>query len=205
MKRIPFFTIVLFALALSGCAMGGPKFVDLHYTGKSEISRSGTIGISMFSDRRPGTDAGYVGTRYINRSKKEIFYAYGGDVAASVTDICSAYLRDAGFDCISVEPWDHSPEGAKQSGRGFDYLVGGEIKKLDCFAAKKVGFTSLILDVDLVIYIGMPGTSQLKTVPVKLNLERNEITFSKEKLQKFMNESLLEVIRNALASTGSGA
>lgn len=199
MEKILKFAFVLFVLALSGCASGGAKYLDLHYTGESDVSRSGKIGISTFGDKRPGIEPGYVGTRYINRSKKEIFYAIGDDVASSVTGICRSYLQDLGFDCTPTAPWEYSPEGVRGSKHGFDYLVGGEIKKLDCFAIKKVGFTSLILDIDMVIYLGTRAKSELKKVPVLLKLERNEITFSKEKLQKFMNESLLEVIQNALS------
>ena len=199
MKKILSVAIVMSALVLSGCIAGGAQYVDLYYTGKSEVSKSGKLGISTFSDERPDTEADYLGTRDINKNKKETFFSIGGDVASSVTKVCKSYLQDVGFNCTSIAPWDHSPGGVKESRQRLDFLVGGTIKKLDCFAMKKTGFTSLILDIDMVIYIGTPDKSEVKKVPVQLKLERNEIIFSNEKLQDFMNNSLLEVIQNALS------
>lgn len=199
-KSLP--VILVMFLAISGCTAAGPKYVDLYYTGKTENTKSGKIGIAVFSDSRIGIEPGYVGTRYLGKSDKETYLAFGDDLALSVTGICKAYLQDTGFTCLSVPAWEYSPEGAKAAGQRFDYLVGGEIKKLDCFAVKKIGFTSMTLDIEVVFYIGDPVGATLRTVPYKLTLERNEVTFSEEKLEKFLNESLLEVIQKALVFQG---
>lgn len=193
-----FSVIIVLFLAISGCTAAGPKYVDLYYTGKAVDNKSGKIGIAEFSDSRMGADPGYVGTRYIGKSKKETYLAFGDDLALSVTGICKSYLQDTGFTCLSVPAWEYTPEGAKAAGQRFDLLVGGEIKKLDCFAVKKIGFTSMTLDIEVVFYIGDPVGGTLRTVPFKLTLERNEVTFSEEKLEKFLNESLLEIIQQAL-------
>ena len=190
--------LILVTVAVSGCTAGGPKYVDLYYTGAIGGIHSGKVGISAFSDLRSGAGAGYVGTRYLGKSDKETFITYGGDLAQSVTGICKSYLQDSGFGCTSIPRWEHTPEGVRDAGGRLDFIVGGEIRALECFAVKKIGFTSMILDIDLVIYVGNPGRAELKTTPVKLKLERTEITFSKEKLGKFLSESLLEVIQNAL-------
>lgn len=194
--------LVILALAVSGCAAGGHKYVDLAYVGKSNGLQSGKVGISTFSDTRLDTDAAYVGTRYLGKSKKEIYYAYGDDLALSVTGICKSYLQDSGFSCTSIPDWEYTPEGVLDAGQRFDFIVGGEIRKLECFAMKKIGFTSMTLDIDIVIYVGDPGRAELKSIPFILKLERNEITFSEEKLQKFLNDSLLEIIRKALDLEG---
>ena len=200
MKKILSITIILISMVLSGCATGGTKLVNLYYTGTSDTHRSGKIGISPFVDQRGDTEggSGYVGTRYIGKRTKEIFSANGSNVASSVTGICLAYLQDIGFNCTSVASWEHSPDGVMDSGRGFTYLVGGEIKKFDCFAVKKIGFTSMTLEISMVIYLGDTGKKELKRIPIELKLERQEITFSKAKLEKFLNESLAEMIKNAL-------
>ncbi len=191
-------TAILMLLLVFGCAPKGPKYVDLFYTGTSDVSGSGKVGIATFKDERENVKPGYVGTRYIGSRGKEIYMALGDDLGLSVTTICRSYLQASGFDCVSVPPWEYTPEGAKAAGQRFDYLVGGEIKKLECFAVKKIGFTSMTLDIDIVFYIGNPDKGVLKTAPVKLKLERNEIIFSEEKLQKFLNDSLLEIIQSAL-------
>jgi len=195
--------LILITAAVSGCTSGGPRYVDLYYTGEIGGLQSGKVGISAFSDLRSGAGAGYVGTRYLGKSGKETFIAYGGDLGQSVTGICKSYLQDSGFDCTSIPRWEHTPEGVRDAGGRFDFIVGGEIRTLECFAMKKIGFTSIILDIDLVLHVGDPQRDELKTTPVKLKMERTEITFSEEKLQKFLNESLLEIIQNALFPGGN--
>lgn len=190
--------LILITVAVSGCAAGGPKYVDLTYVGTGEGHQSGKVGISTFSDARPDTEAGYVGTRYLGKSGKETYYAYGDDLALSITGICKSYLQDAGFNCMSIPSWDYSPEAVRDAGQRFDFIVGGEIRKLECFAVKKIGFTSMTLDINMVIYVGDPERAELKTIPFTLKLERNEMSFTEEKLQKFLNESLLEIIQKAL-------
>jgi hypothetical protein len=197
-----FHAFIIMAFALSGCAGGGTKYVDLTYVGNTDAHQSGKIGICTFSDLRPGAGAGYVGTRYLNKSDKETYYAYGDDLALSVTGICKSYLQDTGLNIMSIPKWAYTPEGAVDAGDRFDFIVGGEIRNLECFAMKKIGFTSMALDIDMVIYVGVPGRAELKSKPVVLKLERTEITFSEEKLQKFLNESLLEIIQEALDLEG---
>jgi hypothetical protein len=190
---------MIMTIAVAGCVTGGHKYVDLTYVGKSEGLQSGKVGISTFNDTRPDTEAGYVGTRYLGKTGKETYFVFGDDLSLSVTGICKSYLQDAGFECMSIPDWDYSPEGARDEGQRFDFIVGGEIRKLECFAMKKIGFTSMILDIDLVVYIGDPNRGELKEVPVVLNLERTELTFTEEKLEKFLNESLLEIIQKAFS------
>jgi hypothetical protein len=196
------YALIIMTLAVSGCTAGGPKYVDLTYVGDTDARQSGKVGICTFSDLRPDTGVGYVGTRYLNKKDKETYYAYGDNLALSVTGICKSYLQDTGFDCTSIPNWAYTPEGVRDAGQRFDFIIGGEIRKLECFAMKKIGFTSMTLDIDLVIYVGDPGRAELKTMPVILKLERTEMTFSEEKLQKFLNESLLEIIQKALNLEG---
>jgi len=196
------YALVILTLAATGCVAGGPKYVDLTYVGKSDGLQSGKVGISSFKDTRPDTEAAYVGTRYLGKSSKETYYVYGDDLALSVTGICKSYLQDAGFSITSIPDWEYTPEGVLEAGPRFDFIVGGEIRKLDCFAMKKIGFTSMSLDIDMVIYVGTPGKGELKSTPFKLKLERTEITFSEEKLQQFLNDSLLEIIQKALKLEG---
>jgi hypothetical protein len=199
MYKIPA-ALLIIMIALYGCMAGGHKYVDLYYAGSTESTQSGNVGISSFIDSRPGADTGYVGTRYLGKGGKETYFALGDDLALSVTGICKSYITDTGFTCTSIPHWNFTPEGVKDAGQRFDFIVGGEIRTLDCFAVKKMGFTSMTLDIDLVVYIGTPDRVELKTIPVKLKLERNEITFTEEKLQGFLNISLLEVFQKALSS-----
>lgn len=128
MKKVKHVLIII-SLVICGCATGGLKYVDLAYTGTIDASRSGKIGIAVFTDNRVNTDAGYVGTRYLGKSSKEIYSVFGDDLALSVTGICKSYLQDTGFECLSIPRWDFSPEGVRDAGMRFDFIVGGGNQK----------------------------------------------------------------------------
>ena len=205
MTRFATCLLVAALLAFWGCAVGGLKLVPLRYDGGaggvSSPGRPGpatTVGISGFRDVRKGMEAAYLGTRYIGGRTKEVFHVEGEDVATALTDLCAAYLQDAGFRCTRIADWEHTPDGLRYAGQGASLLVAGNIERLECFAVKKIGFTSMILDVRLVFFLGDPGTLQLRTVPYELRLTRQELTFSEQKLRLFLEESLLEALRTVL-------
>ncbi len=88
--------------------------------------------------------------------------------------------------------------GVASAINGFDQILGGSINKFECRAIKKGATTDMTLVIDLTFYTGISDKNTLKTIPVTFSLERTEFTFSKEKLQQFVNESLEEVIQKAL-------
>ncbi len=47
-------------------------------------------------------------------------------------------------------------------------------------------------------HIGIADKNTLKTIPVSLTLEKTEFTFTREKLEQFINQALDEVIQKAL-------
>lgn len=56
----------------------------------------------------------------------------------------------------------------------------------------------MTLDIDLTLYLGIADKNTLKTIPVSLTLEKTEFTFTREKLEQFINQALEEVIQKAL-------
>jgi hypothetical protein len=57
----------------------------------------------------------------------------------------------------------------------------------------------MVLEMDLTLFVGKKSeTSELRTIPVSLTLERTEMTFTPEKLELFVNQSIEEVIQKAL-------
>ena len=76
--------------------------------------------------------------------------------------------------------------------------MAGKINKFECRAKKKGGRTDMTLDIDLTLYFGIAEKNTLKTIPVSLTLEKTEFTFTREKLEGFINQALEEVIQKAL-------
>ncbi len=188
-------------LIVSGCTAPGPKFVDIQYTGDTETAMSGKVGIAGFTDKRDRMGEGAVGKRALHGDREETFFVQGMDLAGSVTRAFKTCLEKSGFDCREISAWEHSPQGVKQAGKGFEYIIGGDINKFECFAEKKAG-TVFTIDIDIVVYLGSNREDMFKRIPVALTIERRALKFSKEKLETFFNEALSEVIAKALPFAG---
>jgi hypothetical protein len=86
----------------------------------------------------------------------------------------------------------------KAASSNFKQIMSGKINKFECRAEKKGGRTDMTLEIDLTLYLGIAEENTLKTIPVSLTLEKTEFTFTREKLEQFINQALEEVIQKAL-------
>jgi len=196
---LKYLSIACLLLFLTGCASDGPRFIDLNYLGAGVPAKTGRVGLAKFVDKRKDVDPGYVGKRIIGKAGTEVYYVNGLDLGGSVTRTCMSYLMGSGFACTTIPSWPHSPQGVRNASPGFTYVVTGEIRKMECFAVRKTGFTSMTLEIDMVVYWGDASTGTLHENPIKVTLERNEFSFSEEKLARFYNETLSEMLNQALS------
>lgn len=193
------FTVFMILAALAGgCATSGPKYIDLAYTGQPEKNRSGTLGISRFSDMRPDQTRGGIGYRVLNDKSREVFLVQGLDLAGTLTDLTQVYLEKKGFAVMTVPAWSPTLEGLAQAGSDKDRLLTANINRFDCRAVKKGAITEMTLEIDLTIFLAAPGKGSLTTIPVALALERTDVNFTRKKVESFFNDTLAEVLEKAL-------
>jgi len=83
--------------------------------------------------------------------------------------------------------------------KGLKYVVGGHIEKLRCDATKRVGRTSMVLEIKIITYVGSVKTGSVKKRPFEIKLTRTDPTFGASGLEKFVNEALAKIIANTLA------
>ncbi len=191
------YLLFVFILIFSGCTSAGSKFIHVQYLGKAEASKVLNIGISPFVDQRQNIDKKYIGKRILNSGNEEIYYVDDLSVADTITKSFESHLKNKGYSFTKINDWSHDVNALKKINRKFQYIIGGEIKEFEFFANKGYA-TSTNLDITLVIYIGDIQNNKLTKVPVHLNLVRKDIKFSKEKVEKFINESLTEIILKSL-------
>ncbi len=194
---------------LWGCAVSGPKFIDIRYPGTDEAVLSetmapgkiqpGKIGIALFEDRRKDMDEGYVGYRLLLDKSQETYFVQGMDLADTLTKIVHTYSSQKEWSPSFISPWDLTPEGTTAAVKGYQRILSGTINQFECRANKKAGRTDMILDIDLTFYLGSSDKPGLSVIPTTLTLERTELTFTREKLENFVNQALEEVIQKALA------
>ncbi len=198
MKQYKFLPFLILFLIVFGCATAGQKFIDITYLAEHEASNSGTIGISTFEDLRKDVGEGYIGYRILMDNSQETYFVNGMNLGQTLSDSVTSYYNKKGFTTSKIGAWESTPEGVGTSIKGLDQIIGGSINTFECQAVKKGATTNMTLIIDLTLYSGIPDKNTLKTIPVSFRLERTEFTFSKEKLQQFVNESLEEVIQKAL-------
>lgn len=189
--------LMLFSL-MAGCAASGPKYIDLAYEGAPKASAQGTLGISMFTDKRADITRGQIGHRVLNDKSKEVFLVQGLDLSRTLTNLTQTYLEKKGFTVSPVPVWTPDLEGLAASGATTDYILTGHINKFDCRAKKNGALTEMILEIDLTLFLGSTADNKLTTIPVALSLERTDIRFTREKVEGFFNQTLAEVFGNAL-------
>ncbi|NOX33774.1 MAG: hypothetical protein GXP56_08540 [Deltaproteobacteria bacterium] len=198
MKKQSLIFLGFILVFFSGCATPGQKFIDITYLADHAGTQTGRIGIAPFKDKRTGMGEGYIGYRTLLDNSQETYFVKGLDLAATLTKTIRTYFEKNGFETTAIDPWELTPDGVIKASGGFKQIVTGTINKFECRAEKKGATTDMVLDIDLTIYLGMADKNALKTIPVSLTLERTEFTFTREKLERFVNQALKEVIQKAL-------
>lgn len=197
MKKQCWMIFVLFLLL--GCATPGQKFINISYTVDHEKTQTGVMGLAPFKDDRTDRNGGYVGYRLLMDRSQETYFVQGMNLANTLNTSVGDYFRQIGFEVIPMAAWELSPNGVMESIGGFEQIVAGRINKFECRAKKMGATTDMVLEIDLTLFIGkQTNGDQLKTIPVSLTLERTEMTFTPEKLERFVNQSMEEVIQKAL-------
>lgn len=181
------------------CATPGQKFIDISYKAEHEKTKTGVIGLAPFKDKRMERNGGYIGYRLLIDNSQETYFVQGMNLADSLKKTVGDYYEKNGFSISSIPGFELSSTGVMNSGSEFHQIVTGQINKFEC-RAKKMGVTThMTLEIDLILYTGKKSASnEFKTIPVTLTLERTEMTFTPEKLETFVNQSVEEVIQKAL-------
>ncbi len=186
-------------LILAGCAVPGQKYIRIAYEGDPGTVGKGVLGLAPFADQRDGMTNGYVGHRILMDNSQETFFVQGMDLAGTLKKATGEYFEKAGWAVVSMAPFEPTTDGVQSASGGFDRMVTGRIRQFECRARKKGGATTMVLDINLTFFVGDSSKTALKTIPVALNLERTELTFSQEKMERFVNQSVAEVLEKAFS------
>jgi hypothetical protein len=194
--------IILFGLFfVVSCRTPGTYLIGVKYVGEPETSIQGTalMGLQSFRDNREEKSKNFIGTRIVGNDQKEMFLSSQPSVADSVTSAFEEYAGKRGFEVKSISGWDLSPEGMKTVDKGLKYIVAGHIEKLRCDATKRVGRTSMVLEIKIITYVGSVETGSVTKRPFEIKLKRTDPSFGAPSLENFVNESLAKIIANTLA------
>jgi len=192
---------ILFSAVFSSCAVPGPKYIDIAYTGNPVTVSRATLGIARFTDARTEQAKGGLGHRLLNDKSKEIYLVRGLDLASTLTDVTQSFLEQKGLKVKQAKAWTPTLKGLAQSGAKTDYLLTAQINTFECKAIKKGAVTEMHLEIDIRFFMASPPEQSLTTIPVNLTLTRTDINFTRAKLETFFNETLAEALAKALTLT----
>jgi len=186
------------SLAVVGCAVKpGPYPIQLKYP--VEMSKTPTtpavpmtIGLQEFENISPEEIT--LGKREVGRAV-EIYVSRPNPIAEAVTGAAYTFLQYNAYNLRSVSGWDYKPETLPEVGAGLDAVVSGKIRTLFCTAKKKFARTNMTLDAEVLFIIGDVKGMKVRTKPVKIRLERTDMTFNAQKLQRYMNETLADLLQ----------
>jgi hypothetical protein len=191
--------LMIAALLVSGCAVSGPKYLDLNYPAAMKSpERTRSAGLTRFTDKRINTEKGYVGFRQLSEHRREIFVVSDQDLASTLTRVSRSFLEQKGFNVSLIPPWPVTAQGVSTTPPHLTRVLTADINRFECRAEKNKIMTDMTLIIDLTFYLGTPDKKQLTIIPIVLTLTRMEWHFSRRKLETFINESLAEILAKAL-------
>jgi hypothetical protein len=188
-------------LDIMGCASTpGPYPIHLRYPAElipmpplPAVPMS--VGLQAFENISP--EVSILGRRQTATST-EVYVSSPKPTAEAFTEAAENFLRFKAYTLHPVSGWNYKPEELPQVAAGLDMVVSGQIRGLFCKAEKKFARTEMILDVDVVFVIGDVKKLQVSYRPVKIRLERTEISFDRDKLERLMNETLSDLFQTGL-------
>ena len=183
---------------LSGCASSGPKFITLNYTGTPRTTSQEKLALAPFIDQRSQISPSEIGHRVLNDKSREIFMVKGTNLAQALTEQTRIYLERKGLKVYPAPVWSPDLEGLTNAESPVDVLLTAQINTFDLSAEKSGPVTKMVLELDITFFLGNKSNKELKTIPVFFTLERTEINFSLEKVEKFYNQTLAEALEKAL-------
>lgn len=200
---------VLFFLYFTGCAVPGPKFIDLELLPHHGAIQTGAIqthdlkdnvklDIIEFTDKRLGMEKGDLGRRILFDKSQETYLVRNMDLASTLTGLSRTYLENRDYLVTRVPALARTLSGMDKAPRGIAHVLWADINIFECRAQKKGATTDMVLEMDFTFYLGNIQKKKLVTIPIALTLERTELTFTKKKLEKFINQAFTEILEKTL-------
>ena len=188
--------VLALAALLGACASPITHPVALTYTGQAKppAASAKTVGIQTFEDRRDRDDRFLIGYRSLGRGEWERYVSSPDDIAQSVTRMTTELVQRKGGQPGRLEGWDYTPDKMLALTDAFDVFVGGEIRALRCEAEKRLMHTRMVLELDIVFYIGMVREGVVHRRPVSMRTERVAAAFGPGELRRFLNEMLSDAL-----------
>ena len=190
--------LAAFLMVLPGACMTPITHpVQLGYAGHAaaELEQTVTVGIQPFRDRRAEGDPYLIGYRRLRPGEQERYVSSPEDVARTVSRMTTELIRQKGGKPGSLRDWDYSPEQMLALSDAFDVFIGGEIERLRCDAERRLMHTRMVLELEIVVYVGKVREGVVHRRPVSMRTERVTATFGPRELRQFLNDMISQALK----------
>jgi len=190
---------ILTLLAFCGCAAKGPILVNALYQAPQGLVAGApkvVVGICPIKDER-GTSTSGIGRKSNPSSETLNDLVVQGTVAGLVTSGFKDALKARGITVKDVAEWDMSAEHIHAE--DVDILVGGAIKKLRVDVVSSAFNVKYKADVQIQVAVAnVPEKKLFRKLSLNTTLERKDVSFSAERLEKILSEALSSSIDQLL-------
>ena len=152
----------------------------------------------LTSVRRAVDDRFVIGYRQVGRGEWERYVSSPDDIARSVTRMAAELIQQKGGVIGVLDDWDYSPEQMLERAGAFDVLVGGEIQAMRCNADRRLMHTRMVLEADIVVYVGLVRERVVHRRPVNIRSERVEAAFGPRELGRYLSDMLSDALERGL-------
>ena len=111
-----------------------------------------------------------------------------------MTRMAGELIRQKGGTPGVLNGWDYSPEQMLALSDAFDVFVGGDIQQLRCDAEKRLMHTRMVMELEMVVYVGKVREGIVHRRPVRMRSERVAATFGPRELERFLNDMVSEAL-----------
>ena len=190
---------ILALLAFCGCAAKGPILVKALYQAPQGLVAGApkvVVGISPIKDER-GTSTSGIGKKSSPSSETLNDLVVQSTVAGLVTSRFKDALKARDIMVKDVPEWDMTAEHI--NAEDVDILVGGEIKRLWVDVVSSTFNVKCKADVQIQVAVAnVPEKSLFRKLILSTTLERKDVSFSTERLEKILSEALSSSIDQLL-------
>jgi hypothetical protein len=181
---------------LGACATPITHPVQMGYRGDAApgTEQAVAVGVQLFRDQRKDADAYLIGYRQLGPEERERYVSSPDDIARSVTRMAGELIRHKGGLPGKLDGWDYTPDKMLAVSDAFDVFIGGDIERLKCNAEKGLLHTNMVLELDIVFYVGKVREGVVHRRPVSMKTERIAPTFGPRELRQFLNDMLSQAL-----------
>lgn len=200
-----FLLALIFALSFVSCGASKTYWLRLRPDITPQKGHTGelTIGVLPFQDNRPPSQR--VGQRVLSNGKEEPIRLKSSTPAQDITSILLQLLKARGIRAVELTGWEPVPANLKNLPEEVDVAMAGYLESLEVEAKSSTFKTEIRYLVKLGAKLGFKAQGKIVTRTVEARPEESVMSFSRQKVENTLNETLSSALERLIVAATSSA